>query len=136
MYKTILVPVEFDHNPITGRTLEVAKLLAAPEARMIALHVVEPVPTYIDQFIPEQQQEAIRQLVEEKFREELGGETDNFELALSDGAPGVEIVEYAKRQGVDCIVMASHKPGLADLLLGSTAARVVRHAECSVHVVR
>ena len=34
------------------------------------------------------------------------------------------------------IVIASHDPGLADYLLGSTAGRVVRHAHCSVLVVR
>ena len=36
----------------------------------------------------------------------------------------------------DCVVIASHRPGLQDYLLGSTAARVVRHAACSVHVLR
>jgi nucleotide-binding universal stress UspA family protein len=34
------------------------------------------------------------------------------------------------------IVMASHRPELKDYLLGPNAARVVRHAECSVLVVR
>ena len=39
-------------------------------------------------------------------------------------------------QDADVIVIASHDPGLADYLLGSVAARVVRHAHCSVLVVR
>ena len=34
------------------------------------------------------------------------------------------------------IVMASHDPVLSDYLLGSVAARVVRHAHCSVLVAR
>ncbi|WP_170501927.1 universal stress protein, partial [Ruegeria atlantica] len=38
--------------------------------------------------------------------------------------------------GIDCIVLASHKPGMKDFFLGSTAALVVRHARCSVHVLR
>jgi nucleotide-binding universal stress UspA family protein len=33
-------------------------------------------------------------------------------------------------------VIASHRPGMADLLIGSTAAQVVRHAPCAVHVLR
>jgi len=37
---------------------------------------------------------------------------------------------------VDLIIVGSHKPGLQDYLLGSTAARVVRHAMCSVLVGR
>jgi len=47
-----------------------------------------------------------------------------------------EILEMAKAKNVDLIVIASHKPGIADYLLGSVAAGVVRHAKCSVHVMR
>ena len=36
----------------------------------------------------------------------------------------------------DLIVMASHRPELKDYLIGPNAARVVRHADCSVQVVR
>ena len=42
----------------------------------------------------------------------------------------------AEDDKVDLIIIASHKPGLQDYFLGSTAARVVRHASCSVLVVR
>ena len=40
------------------------------------------------------------------------------------------------RQQADLIIIASHKPGFQDYFLGSTAAKVVRHAPCSVLVVR
>jgi universal stress protein F len=33
-------------------------------------------------------------------------------------------------------VIASHRPGIQDYFLGSTASRVVRHANCTVHVMR
>ncbi|MEP4424264.1 MAG: universal stress protein, partial [Nitratireductor sp.] len=46
------------------------------------------------------------------------------------------ILAVAKEKQADVIVIASHKPGLQDYLIGSTAARVVRHAACSVHVMR
>jgi len=42
----------------------------------------------------------------------------------------------AKEKDVDLIIIASHRPGLQDYFLGSTAAKVVRHATCSVLVVR
>ncbi len=135
MYKTILVPVEFDHNPTTVRALEIGRHLLDEGGRLIALHVVQPVPTYVSQFIPEMQLIEVRNQVEEAFREELG-DAEGVEMALIDGTPGAAIVDYARRQKVDCIVIASHRPGLSDILLGSTASRVVRHAECSVHVVR
>jgi nucleotide-binding universal stress UspA family protein len=52
------------------------------------------------------------------------------------GSAGQAIVDYAEAHGADCIIVHSHKPELSDYLLGSTAARVVRHAPCSVHVIR
>jgi nucleotide-binding universal stress UspA family protein len=54
---------------------------------------------------------------------------------LSGHAP-LRILEYAKTIAADLIVLGSHRPGLQDYFLGSTAARVVRHAECAVLVHR
>ena len=64
---------------------------------------------------------------------------DNFKKAhckVFEGHPNHGILDYANEMGIDCIIMASHKPGLQDYLIGSTAARVVRHAKCAVHVIR
>lgn len=47
-----------------------------------------------------------------------------------------EILRAAEKLRVDVIVMGSHRPALKDYLLGPNAARVVRHAPCSVYVVR
>lgn len=46
------------------------------------------------------------------------------------------ILRAAREQECDCIVMGSHRPELKDYLLGPNAARVVRHAPCTVMVVR
>ena len=53
-----------------------------------------------------------------------------YALALPGG------LSVAKQISCDLIVMASHRPGAKDFLLGPNAARVVRHANCSVTVVR
>ena len=47
-----------------------------------------------------------------------------------------EIVKLARELGIDLIVMASHRPELKDYLLGPNAARVLRHADCPVLVIR
>jgi nucleotide-binding universal stress UspA family protein len=47
-----------------------------------------------------------------------------------------EVLRAARAIPCDCIVMGSHRPELKDYLLGPNAARVVRHAPCSVMVVR
>lgn len=47
-----------------------------------------------------------------------------------------EILRVAKADGASLIVIGAHKPDLKDYLLGPNAARVVRHSDCSVLVVR
>ena len=46
------------------------------------------------------------------------------------------ILEVAKRIKADLIVVQARRPELRKYLLGPNAARVVRHATCSVMVVR
>jgi nucleotide-binding universal stress UspA family protein len=51
--------------------------------------------------------------------------------------PADEIVKYAKSEGIDLIVMGTHgRPGLAHLLMGSVAEKVVRTAPCPVLTLR
>jgi nucleotide-binding universal stress UspA family protein len=51
--------------------------------------------------------------------------------------PADEIVKYAKSEGIDLIVMGTHgRPGIAHLLMGSVAEKVVRTAPCPVLTLR
>jgi len=53
------------------------------------------------------------------------------------GRPFAGIVQYARANGIDMIVMATHgRGGIAHVLLGSTAEKVVRKAHCAVLTVR
>ncbi len=47
-----------------------------------------------------------------------------------------EILAQAEKSAVDLIIIGSNKPQATDFLLGTNAARVVRHSSCSVFVVR
>lgn len=135
MYKTILVPVATDHSEHTKTALEVARALRAKGGKIIAVHAVEPIPGYVAQYLPEGQSEASRAQAEAGLQTETEDAKD-VERVLIDGSAGRAITEFATKIGADLIVIASHKPGLQDYFLGSTAARVVRHAQCAVHVVR
>jgi nucleotide-binding universal stress UspA family protein len=58
-------------------------------------------------------------------------------LALRSGSPFVEVVRYARDEGMDLIVLGTHGRGaIAHMLLGSVAERVVRKAHCPVVTVR
>ena len=117
------------------KSIEIAEALGDGGGTIIALHVVEEVPSYVAQYLPEGQMEQNIKEIEDILAERLGGH-DRIKVKVIEGHAGHSIVDYATEQKVDCIVIASHRPGLQDLFLGSTAARVVRHAPCSVHVVR
>ena len=47
-----------------------------------------------------------------------------------------EILRAAEEAQADLVVVGSHRPAMKDYLLGTNAARVVRHARCSVLVAR
>ncbi len=57
-------------------------------------------------------------------------------VAVRFGSIYREILAQAEEDRSDLIVIGCHRPDLADYLLGPNAARVVRHALCSVFVVR
>lgn len=134
MYSNILVPMALNHG-ISPETLAIAKALGKPEAKITALHVYEApqgsVAAYLDDDVLKEGFE--------RARAELAAKTDGLAGVTAKIVKGHSyrtIIDYASDNGIDCIVIGSHKPGLSDYLLGSTAARVVRHAGCAVHVHR
>jgi len=135
MYKNILVAVAMDHAHDSAGAFGVARALAEDGASITALNVLEEIPAYMTNYLPEDLHKNRRSEAEAELKAELGGVADVKPVVVSGNA-GTAIVEYASEQEIDCIVIASHRPGLQDYFLGSTASRVVRHAPCAVHVVR
>ncbi|SLN63981.1 universal stress protein [Pseudooctadecabacter jejudonensis] len=134
MYKKILVPMALDHG-VSAHTLEIAQALTANGGEIIALHVYEAPQGSVKAFMSEDaQKDGVT-----KAKAELASKTadlDGVRAEMVVGHTYRSIIDYATENNVDCIVMGSHKPGFSDYLLGSTAARVVRHAPCAVHVYR
>ena len=58
------------------------------------------------------------------------------EVVVRVGHPYKTILEVAEELSAELIIIASHQPEHHNYFLGSTAAKVVRHATCSVLVVR
>lgn len=64
------------------------------------------------------------------------GAEGHLETYVSSGRVSSETLLIARRTGADLIVMATHRNGLIGRLLADDAARVLRHAHCSVLAVR
>lgn len=73
-----------------------------------------------------------------EFCAEILGADRNSSIrhVVATGTAYQEILSVAKAAGSDLIVIGAHKPDLKDYLLGPNAARVIRHSDCSVFVVR
>ncbi|MEM8539822.1 MAG: universal stress protein [Pseudomonadota bacterium] len=135
MYKNILVPIALEHDRDTAGAMDIARLLLSDGGKITALHVMEAIPAYATQYLPAAQMETRHADAETLLKSELGVAKD-VKAVVQTGHSGRTIVEYAEAHKIDCIIIASHRPGLQDYLLGSTAGRVVRHANCPVHVLR
>lgn len=136
MYSKVLVPVDLSHGEVGERIVAVARQLAGSTGSLVLLTVLESIPGYVAHAIPadvlERNRAAARQNLDSLAKKAGGSVT----VTLREGKPSHEILEEAEASGCDCIVLGSHRPDLSDYLLGSTAARVVRHAGCSVLVDR
>ena len=135
MYHNILLPVLFDDGHDTQASFLAAKKLANEDASFTVLHVMEAIPPSVSSQLPPQLLEEAHDGMERKLAEAAQA-IPGADTVLVTGHAGRSIVDYAQRHDTDCIIVASHKPGLSNYFLGSTADRVVRHAPCTVHVIR
>jgi nucleotide-binding universal stress UspA family protein len=135
MYKHVLVPVSFDEDRDATGAIAVARLLAGDKGRITIMHVLEQIPSYAISYMPQEYLTESRAAIEKELTD-MAGALSNAKGVVVDGHSGRTIVDWAGDNDVDCIVIASHRPGMQNLLLGSTATQVVRHASCAVHVIR
>ncbi|MEX2643090.1 MAG: universal stress protein [Acetobacterales bacterium] len=136
MYSNILIPVAFEHEPAPDSVLEVARALSAKGARIVLLNVVEEIPTYVEAYLTKEVMDRSVKDAKARLAEIAGDAGSGVEAKVVKGHAGRAILEFAEQRKCDCIVIASHKPGLQDYFIGSTAGHVVRYAPCAVHVLR
>ncbi|MCU9836680.1 universal stress protein [Ruegeria sp. WL0004] len=135
MYRNILVPVAFDDGHDTQAAFLAARKLASEKAKFTVFHVMEAIPAYVTAQIPAEVLARSHDDAQKALTQMAAG-LPGASAVMATGHAGRAIVDHAAAHDIDCIVIASHKPGLENLLLGSTADRVVRHAKCAVHVLR
>jgi len=141
MYKTILLPLALDQGH-GSRSMEIARRLRAQGGKIIAVHVLDKIPSFASYYMspdnekmPSDIEKEIQAAAIKGIAERIGPEKD-VEAVVLTGHAGRTITDYAEKIGADCIIVGSHKPEMKDFFLGSTAARVMRYAPCSVHVLR
>ncbi len=135
MYSNILVPVAVEEGARHDASIKVARALASEGATITLLHAFETPPSYAMHYIPADLMQATRDGIQSEL-EAMAERLPGGRAVIVEGHAGRAICDWAESDGVDLIVMASHRPEFTDVIWGSTAAHVVRHVSCAVHVQR
>lgn len=141
MFKEILLTIDLNDESSWRKPLPVAiEYCRGSGAR---LHVATVVPNFgmsiVSSYFPAgyekktlaKAEKALEQFVKDHVPAEIP-----VQRIVAHGTIYEQILATAKTIKADLIVIGSHRPELSDYLIGPNAARVVRHADCSVLVVR
>ena len=139
-YTHILLAIDFSPatDSVTQRAIKLSQVF---KAKLSLVHVVEFMPMNLsnDMALPQEvefEQELVEQTRQrlQQLGEKLG--VDPSECFVPQGSTRQEILQLAKEQNVDLIVIGSHGRQGIQRLLGSTANAVLHGAPCDVLAVR
>ena len=136
MYKNILIPVDMAHAEKAPEMCRAAKELAGPEAKITLINIVLSIPAAAEFAVPQEFFDAAEAEAREELSQIAVDADIEAEFEIRIGHPANDILAIANENSADLIVIASHRPDFKDYFIGSTAARVVRHAQCTVLVMR
>jgi len=141
MYKEIVFPVDVsDEGSWKAALPQTLELVRNFDAK---LHVMTVVPEFgmsiVSQYFADDAeekmlkdaQEALHRFVREHIPDDI-----EVQHIVAQGTVYRSIIQIAREVSADLIVIAAHRPELKDYLLGPNAAKVVRHSDISVLVVR
>lgn len=139
LYNTnrVLVPIDFSEESFAAQKLTL-EFVEDPSHLYIlhALPHLSPVdPAVVWNTMDD---ETRKQHVEKVFRQRFNApEYQKVHFTVAIGDPATEIINYAKAEQIDLIVIPSHgRTGLSHFFLGSVAEKVIRYAHCPVLVLR
>ncbi|WP_170760022.1 universal stress protein [Ruegeria lacuscaerulensis] len=143
MTKSVLCAVDISNGDLDVHVLKTAATLADQENAQ--LDVVTVLPDFGESWVSgffqsdfhdKAIEDAHTKLVEMCIATLGADRNKKIRHVIATGTAYQEILKTAEGAGSDLIVIGAHKPDLKDYLLGPNAARVVRHSNVSVYVVR
>ncbi|WEZ84016.1 universal stress protein [Rhizobium sp. 32-5/1] len=140
MYRKIIVPIAMDQLEHGEKTLQIAKTLLDSGGEIVLLNAIEDLSAYAQgymivdfplEIIEASRKHAATTLLALKEKHAINGRVET----RVGGAAGV-INNVAEDENADLVIIASHRPGLIDYFIGSTASRVASHCQCTVLIDR
>lgn len=143
MTATVLCAVDINRPSDEAQVLKVAKRLADLDDAQLDVITVVPdfgatvVGAYFEDHHVKTARDGAAKTLSDSVKAVIGAEAnDKVRHIVAVGSVYEEVLKAAKLSGADLIVIGAHRPDFKDYLLGPNAARVVRHSDCSVYVVR
>jgi nucleotide-binding universal stress UspA family protein len=141
MFRKILLPIDTTEADVAKEATEVALSLARTyDSELRLVHVAGPVvvpsPMAV---IPQSVYDdlGVAETAElERIAARLDRPRETVSTVVRVGGVYPEILAEAEEWSADLVIIGAHKRSMATYLLGSTAAAIVRHANCTVMVVR
>jgi nucleotide-binding universal stress UspA family protein len=142
MNRKVLVPL--DQSQEAAMVLDAVKEMHIPGAEVVLLHVIPPMPALVQgehRILGAEREEAERAIAMSHLRTVATahfGPSEGWRCAVVVSRSVVQgIVDFAVREEVDLIAMYTHdRKGLAKLIKGSIAEKVLRNAPIEVRVFR
>ena len=140
MYKRIVLAVDLaEPTPAPKGLTEAVELAKAGGGELRLVNVQPVIPATFMEYVPvdfdvEQSNRAKEAL--EAILASVDLPAERKSAVARAGGIYHELLQEASDWGADLIVVGSHRPVMSDYLLGSNAKTIVRHAQCSVLVVR
>jgi nucleotide-binding universal stress UspA family protein len=140
MFKKILVPIDLTEPELTKTGIDEAVALAkSNDADLRLVNVQTMVPVAFIDYVPPNFDVQLRETTEKELADTMKA-IDYPQHRISGivrlGTIYSEVLAEAEQWAADLIVICSHRPTMATYLIGSNAKTIVRHAKCSVLVVR
>ncbi|MBV9906166.1 MAG: universal stress protein [Hyphomicrobiales bacterium] len=140
MYKRIVLAVDLaEPTPNPKGLTEAVELAKAGGGELRLVNIQPVIPATFMEYVPVDFDVEQGKRAKEELDELLGGvdlPAERKSAATRAGGIYHELLQEASDWGADLIVVGSHRPVMSDYLLGSNAKTIVRHAQCSVLVVR
>ena len=149
MTTKILVPIDLADMPTMEKVLKAAVQQAeASKGSLTVMTVVPNMVTGIDYRYAIRgetggsEEYDLKEIVQEaldRLNEIVGKSVPSgmkVKTIARHGTVYEQVLNVAEELGVDQIVIGAHRPAVSDFLLGPNTARIVRHATCSVNVIR
>jgi len=141
MHNRILFPVDMEHTAESEKALQIAVEEARRSKAKLIIMTVAPgfgmpmVASFFDDLAVKKALKEIARHLKQYVDDNVPDDIETRALVV-EGNPAELILKQAETDDIDLIVIASHNSQIENLLLGSCAAKVVRHSKCSVTVVK